>query len=193
MSDNASMAGTAKVFVSYSKILIKALGEVDYTDPPSHAPNELVAAHLDAAAIFTGVHTGYVTVTVQTTTSAPPLDEGRKWAEVEEVMFPTSIGNMRLFGFMGDTPPPDLPSLTPQGPGVYTLRVHASTRPRIGTPETDEPVEEYLVCTWPTALGRDSAIEAAENLPDLMSTSVRAYRERLQPTGLGRTHGSPRP
>ncbi|MGP3914237.1 hypothetical protein [Nonomuraea sp. 10N515B] len=117
MSDNASTAATAKVFVSYSKILIKALGEVDYADPPSHAPNGLVAAHLDAAAIFTGVHTGYVSVTVQTTTSAPPLDGVRQWADVEEVMFPTSIGDMRLFGFMGDTPPPDLPSLTPQGLG----------------------------------------------------------------------------
>ncbi|WP_188190827.1 hypothetical protein [Nonomuraea sp. SYSU D8015] len=192
MSDNASVAATAKVFVSYNTILIKALGEVDYTDPPSYAPNGLVAAHLDAAAIFTGVHTGYVTVTVQTTTSAPRLEGVRKWADVEEVVFPTSIGDMRLFGFMGDTPPPDLPSLTPQGPGVYTLRLHASTRPRIGTPETDEPVEEYLVCAWPLALGRDAAIEAAEDLTNLTSANVRAYRERLHSASPGRTNRSPR-
>ncbi|WP_327585822.1 hypothetical protein OHA25_01390 [Nonomuraea sp. NBC_00507] len=192
MSDNASTAATAKVFVSYSKILIKALGEVDYTDPPSHAPNGLVAAHLDAAAIFTGVHTGYVSVTVQTTTSAPPLDGVRQWADVEEVMFPTSIGDMRLFGFMGDTPPPDLPSLTPQGPGVYRLRVHASARPRIAPPDADEPVEDYLVCAWPLALGRDAAIEAAEDLPDLTSANVRAYRERLSSDDPGRIHRSPR-
>ncbi|MEV4577980.1 hypothetical protein AB0K16_32515 [Nonomuraea jabiensis] len=188
MSDNVSTAATAKVFVSYSKILIKALGEVDYTDPPGYAPNGLVAAHLDAAAIFTGVHSGYVTVTVQTTTSAPRLEGGRKWADVEEVVFPTSIADMRLFGLMGDTPPPDLPSLTPQGPGVYSLRVHASTRPRIGTPETDDPVEEYLVCAWPLALGRDAAIEAAADLPNLTSANVRAHRERLRSAGPGRSH-----
>ncbi|WP_143590593.1 hypothetical protein [Thermoactinospora rubra] len=196
MNDNAPMAATAKVSVSYGKILIKALGEVEYTDPPSYAPNGLVAAHLNAAAIFTGVRDGYVTVTVWTSATAPSLEGARKWANVEEVVFPVSLGDMRLFGFMSDAPTPDLPSLTPQGPGVYALRVHASDRPRMGDVATDDPVEEYLVCSWPLTLGRDPAIEAAEELPDLTRPAVRAYRERLRATDSakpGRIHRPARP
>lgn len=128
MSDNVSTAATAKVFVSYSKIVIKALGEVDYTDPPGYAPNGLVAAHLDAAAIFTGVHSGYVTVTVQTTTSAPRLEgvgSGPTW---KRWCSPPQSRTCACSDSWA-TPPARSSFAHPPGAGVYSLRVHASTAP----------------------------------------------------------------
>jgi len=86
-----------------------------------------LAAPMDHGAwILTGINTGHVRVTAQCLDAAPPV-EATDWEEIVEISVRSVEGDLRInSGY--DITPDDLPSLNPQGPGWYRMRVHASGR-----------------------------------------------------------------
>lgn len=175
MGEPPQTTSSAVIYASYRQLLLKALGEEEYTDPPGSIPNGLVAAHTDAAVIQTGIHTGPVEATVQLSTSAPAAQPEQTWEEVAEVELPTTHGLIELFGPMADTPN-GLPILTPQGPGVYGLRVHARGRHMEGG-AGGSPTEEYLIIVWPIKLGLEAALSASSGHHGAPRTKTDEIRE----------------
>lgn len=122
------------------------------------------------AHVYTGTHTGEISVTVELHDQPPPLDIDY-WQDVVEVSVPAPTGQLRVGGLTAETETESLlPSLSHAGPGTYRLRVHA--RGRDGAASADEshdgeaageyadddsdgaedhtdPTDEFLIAVWP--------------------------------------------
>ncbi|MGI5262385.1 hypothetical protein [Streptomyces angustmyceticus] len=69
-----------------------------------------------------------------------------------EISVRSTEGDLRInSGY--DITPDDLPVLSPQGPGRYRMRVHASGRSINLDGVSDEPVEDYLIAVGPVVFG----------------------------------------
>lgn len=145
------MTARSDVHVSHHRLLIAEPG----ADGPSDFPNGLVAGGAGAAVILTGIHTGAVDVTVQLADAEPPAPTAR-WEEVEQTELITLTGEVGLSGLMGDAPA-HFSNLTPQGPGRYGVRVHATGRRLDPTAVPRVPFEFYLVTIWPIDIGPEAA------------------------------------
>lgn len=155
MTASPVASARAEIFVTYHQMIAVEPG----SEPAGLGASNLVATKPGAVAIFTGIHTGYVDVTLQCAVSPSPVDiEG--WEEVEEVELISRTGDMHLSGLM-DGPPENFPTLTPQGPGRYGMRVHARGRDINYDGTAKKPFEFYLVVVWPIEVGPD-AVAAAE-------------------------------
>ncbi|MGW6456009.1 hypothetical protein ACWF94_08780 [Streptomyces sp. NPDC055078] len=124
---------------------------VDTAQLPGDAPqatNGLVTVTgRGAAVVITGIHTGAVSVTVDIR-HAPPQTVGLAgWDEVVEVSLQSPDGHLKVASPQDELP--ELPELTPSGPGTYRLRVHARGRDTFPDGTTEEPVEDYLLMIWP--------------------------------------------
>ncbi|MGW2532807.1 hypothetical protein ACWC10_38055, partial [Streptomyces sp. NPDC001595] len=70
------------------------------------------------------------------------------WEEIVEVSVYAPTGNLRVDAL--DTGPVvELPLLSSAGPGWYRVRVHAKARRTLWDKTSTEPVEDYLVQSWP--------------------------------------------
>lgn len=109
--------------------------------------NGLVFSLPGQAVICTGISTGWVNVSVQVRRYPPAQVDADAWDEVVDHSVETATGVLRVTSVMSDAP--DLPALTPQGPGTYRVRVHARGRDTAPDGAVDEPVEDYLLIIWP--------------------------------------------
>ncbi|GAB2606485.1 hypothetical protein GCM10027168_44190 [Streptomyces capparidis] len=144
MSDE-SAATTAPVHVEYHMFYLTEPGTpMDWLPP---APNGLIGSRPGAAVIYCGAGSGLVTVHLHTRPTEPPAPSTDAWEEVLDHSINAPEGAMHVTCVMDN--PPDLPSLTPFGPGTYRLRVHARSRDLAPDAVAFEPIEEFLLITWP--------------------------------------------
>jgi hypothetical protein len=120
--------------------------------PAPNSINGLVKAGRAGANIATGVHTGWVLVSVDARTVPP--SEAELWAwdldpweEVVEVDLRSENGGMRVMSLGLDVSEELV--LTAAGPGLYRMRVHARGRDTNPDGVAEEPVEHYHLATWP--------------------------------------------
>jgi hypothetical protein len=70
------------------------------------------------------------------------------WEEAVDVSANVPQGDLRVEPLFDDAP--DIPSLTPSGPGTYRLRCYARGRARQLKQIVDSSDESYLLIAWPT-------------------------------------------
>ncbi|MFF5681453.1 hypothetical protein [Streptomyces althioticus] len=112
----------------------------------SDTSNGLVFSLPGQAVICTGISAGWVNVRVEVRRHPPRRVDADVWDEIIDHTVETTTGVLRVTSLMSDTP--NLPVLTPQGPGTYRVRVHARGRDTVPDGAVDEPVEEYLLIVW---------------------------------------------
>lgn len=128
----------------------------------------LVQVQDGMAAVLTGIHTGYVDVTVTFHTEAPqPEDTG--WEEIAEVSLHSVSAEITVRGLMADLDE-ELPVLSFNGPGDYRLRIHARGRDTAVDLAQNEITEWYLIQVWPAPAQEVSVLR----LSDSYGASVRA-------------------
>ncbi|MEV0205700.1 MULTISPECIES: hypothetical protein [unclassified Streptomyces] len=115
--------------------------------------NGLVFSRPGHAVICTGVSSGPVNVTIQLRRYSPERADTDAWDEVVDHSVETLTGHLCVTCVMGD--PPELPALTPFGPGTYRIRVHARGRDTAADGHVADPVEDYLLVVWPDELRPD--------------------------------------
>ncbi|UNZ21334.1 hypothetical protein [Streptomyces sp. 891-h] len=119
------------------------------------APNGLVFSKPGCAIVLVGASSGDVNVEVEVRDRPPsggPVTDG--WDEVVDHSVTSLTGNMHVRALMED--PPDLPVLTPAGPGSYRVRVHARGRDIAPDGVAEEPLEDYLLVVWPAPTQPDT-------------------------------------
>ncbi|WP_262705051.1 MULTISPECIES: hypothetical protein [Streptomyces] len=132
------------VFVESGMFLLAEPGTADVSFTPD---NGLVFTNMPGVTVVvTGIATGDVNVTVEVRRDAPRHVELDTWDEVVDQSLTAPTGNVRVRGLADD--PPDLPLLTPYGPGTYRVRVHARGRDTAPDGATFEPVEDYRIIIW---------------------------------------------
>jgi hypothetical protein len=138
---------------------------------PFRPGNGLVTADPGVAVVFTGIASGPVTVAVLPRLDPPPPPELADWDEVAEVSLDAPTGHIAVQGPMSDAPD-HFPTLAAAGPGAYRVRVHARGRDTAPDQAVFEPVERYLVVTWP-----------APAAPELVLKQGDRYGAELRRTG----------
>ena len=143
------VAGTDQLHMSYHQFVII---DDDLVGPSrgsvKAATNTgLAGAEPGAVTILTGIHTGHVRVAVKVYSTSPPLDVA-SWEDVVEVSLRSRTGVMVVRGLEDDAPQ-GLPNPAHSGPGDYRVRVHATGRDVAVDLTASDPVEDYLVETWP--------------------------------------------
>jgi len=111
----------------------------------------LAGAMYNCAMICTGIDRGPVTVTAEALDAAPGLDSVDQWDDVAEISLTAPVGRLavhQLLYLPGETPP-DLPTLSPGGPGSYRVRIHTRGRDAHYDQVVDTPDEEYHLTSWP--------------------------------------------
>ncbi|GAA3273083.1 hypothetical protein [Streptomyces labedae] len=146
MTDPAPITASSLVRVDYHTF---ELADSDKRVPTGFdTSNGLVFSLPGQVVICTGISAGWVTVSVEVRRYPPERVDTDAWDEIVDRSVETTNGALRVASVMSDTP--DLPVLTPQGPGTYRVRVHARGRDTVPDGAVDEPVEEYLLIVWPT-------------------------------------------
>jgi hypothetical protein len=120
------------------------------TEPrqPLAPRNGLVSVDPGIAVIFTGISSGPVTVQVQTRRDPPPPPDPVGWDEIIDISLRAPTGQLVVQGPMSD-PPQHFPNLAVTGPDAYRIRIHARGRDSAVDLAVFEPVEDYLIITWP--------------------------------------------
>ncbi|WP_336049493.1 hypothetical protein [Streptomyces sp. CA2R101] len=144
-----------------------------------------LAAPMDQGAwILTGINTGHVRVTAQRLDAAPPV-EATDWEEIVEISVRSVAGDLRInSGY--DITPDDLPALSPQGPGWYRMRVHASGRSINPDGVSDEPVEDYLIAVWPQEPAESVVIRSSKMIDEALRANADTAPDDL-------SHATPEP
>lgn len=120
----------------------------EYAQPSFQPENGLIFSRPGLAVVLTGVNGGPVSLTVEVFRRAvPPPGSVEAWDEVVEYSVESVSGDMRVAALMDDRP--ELPVLTPFGPGHYRIRVHARGRDHAYDAHVTEPLEDYLLQVWP--------------------------------------------
>ncbi|MFD5404469.1 hypothetical protein [Streptomyces griseorubiginosus] len=123
--------------------------------------NGLAAPMSQGALIVTGINTGYVRVTALAQNTSPLLDQDtEQWEEIVEISLHAPDGRLALESLeLG--PVANEPShLSPSGPGWYRLRVFTRGREVLRDKVSMEPVEDYLLVTWPEARRESEVLKA---------------------------------
>ena len=159
MSDDI-VVGRGRLFASDQLLWLVDLG-LTPVPPPGKGNGLLVVTQPGAALLFTGIHTGWVDVEVETRRSPPAEpapDEG--WEEIVDVSLVAPTGQVRITSFAAFDPEP-LPVLTAAGAGTYRVRVHAAGRGINVDGTATEPVERYRLVTWPGPVAPDHVHRSA--------------------------------
>ena len=111
----------------------------------------LAGAMHNCAMICTGIDRGPVTVTAEALDAAPGLDSVDQWDDVAEISLTAPVGRLAVHQllYLPGEAPPDLPILSPGGPGTYRLRIHTRGRDAHYDQVVDTPSEEYHLIAWP--------------------------------------------
>lgn len=126
--------------------------------------NGLAAPMSEGALITTGINTGHVRITAITQDAAPVHDAQGQWEEIVEVSVHAPAGALRIESMELGPVATEPALLSPAGPGWYRLRVHARGRQTLFDKVCLEPVEDYLVITWPAAKEDPTVIAASERI-----------------------------
>lgn len=138
--------GEGVVHTEYHSFLLSDVGA--FTSLPPADTNGLVVVAPGIAFIHTGIHTGNVTIQGEVYSQAPALDLD-PWEEVVEVSLEATTEGRVIVCGLGSDGPEELPVLSQQGPGHYRIRIHARGRDTAVDMTSSEPVESYLVQSWP--------------------------------------------
>lgn len=113
--------------------------------------NGLIVTMASGAMIYTGIDRGYVNVTVELRTAAPEDVDPGSWDDIVEASINSPHGHLcvELLEYAADDVGPELPLLSPQGPGSYRMRAHVRGRDRFYDQVQNEPAEDYLLIVWP--------------------------------------------
>ncbi len=134
-----------QVFVTYH-----TFGVIDGDDWPHDEPgpgNGLIYPVGNGAAIYTGIHTGPVTVQALAFDRPPErLDDTRDWQEIAEVSVSAPTGHLQVRSFEEEA---GLPVLSRHGAGTYRVRVYAEGRDTDIDGTADSPFEHYRLEVWP--------------------------------------------
>ncbi|MET7457968.1 hypothetical protein ABZT03_40210 [Streptomyces sp. NPDC005574] len=125
MSDHAH-TDSGRVRVDYHHFLVHDPEGSVTEEELDVSHNGLIALSDGQAEIHTGIHSGYVQVTVVAHRDAPETAPGQ-WEEIVEVSLHSPSGEL-LIGALEDEMEQELPPLAACGPGDYRLRVHARGR-----------------------------------------------------------------
>ena len=107
----------------------------------------LATIHPPAVLIYTGVAGGVVNVSVEVREAPPAAPELDGWDEIADFDFETVTGEMMVAATMFSSP--QLPVLTPDGPGRYRARLSVRGRDTSFDLTVTEPVEDYDLKVWP--------------------------------------------
>ncbi|MBQ1052743.1 hypothetical protein KBX50_30345 [Micromonospora sp. C51] len=149
------MSGELRVYVQDHVFLVADHDVAIPFDTMDHSTG--IAGVMESAALVSaGVDRGYVTVTIEALEHDAPLDTVDQWAALEDW---EDVAEFSLFAPHGtltvgqlEYPPhdiPELPSLSPHGPGHYRLRIHAAGRDKHFDQVVDAPGERFHILTWP--------------------------------------------
>ncbi|MYV98390.1 hypothetical protein [Streptomyces sp. SID3343] len=170
-TDEPLASGLATVDVAYHMFY---LAEPDTFDPnPVAAENGLVFSRRGIAVVITGASSGLVNVAVEVYPRTPKVTDFAGWDDVVDHSFHAHLGRVQVVAPVSDLP--DLPCVTPSGPGHYRLRVHARGRDNAPDAVAFEPAEDYLVQVWPH-----------EPQPDLVHRQTDLYGAQWRETNAGR-------
>ncbi|MEU6840501.1 hypothetical protein ABZ930_01335 [Streptomyces sp. NPDC046716] len=147
-------AQPVRVWVHYAQFYLADPDlSTDDLPGPEDAADGILALGADGGCIRTGLHTGYIHVTVHahTAASAPaPAPEGTEVGA--EGDFHSSTGHLTVHSWE-DGSIDELPDLAAAGPGRYHLRLTAQGRAlgrQVDSCAPDAPViESYVLETWP--------------------------------------------
>ncbi|SDZ21873.1 hypothetical protein SAMN05444365_107131 [Micromonospora pattaloongensis] len=121
-----------------------------------------------AALVSAGVDRGYVTVIAQPVADRPALDTPDQWSDLaawdDVAEFSVFVPHGSLTVAQLEYPPtetPQLPDLSPDGPGHYRVRIHASGRDRHFDQVVGESGERFLVVAWPAPPAAALVIKAS--------------------------------
>ncbi|MGJ5894678.1 hypothetical protein ACSCBZ_22370 [Streptomyces niveiscabiei] len=145
MTEAAPTTASSPVHVDYHVFELTDSGE---RGPMGfETSNGLVFSTPGHAVVCTGISSGPVDVSVQLRRYPPELADTGAWDEIVDHSVETRTGDLRVTCLMDN--PPELPALTPFGPGTYRIRVHARGRDTAPDGHVATPVEAYLLVVWP--------------------------------------------
>lgn len=108
----------------------------------------LIATMSIGAMVCTGIHTGHVRVDALVGDRSPEEADLAAWDDVCEASVHAPHGEL-VVESLYNGPVGGLPCLSTAGPGWYRVRVHARGRDTAPDSVRDEPVEDYLLVSWP--------------------------------------------
>ncbi|GAA2149481.1 hypothetical protein [Actinomadura napierensis] len=135
--------GPAWTCVDYHQFFLMEPEQQDFI--PEEAGG-LISATGESVIVHTGIANGHVAVHVEIHDDEPVVDEAG-WEEIAEAGVQIEEGPLMVRCLMED--PPDLPSLTPLGPGSYQVRAHARGRDIAYDACVQRSQEVYLFQVWP--------------------------------------------
>ncbi|MFA1547308.1 hypothetical protein [Actinomadura chokoriensis] len=134
--------GPAWTYIDYHQFFLMEPGEQDYSPEEAGA---LISTTGEAVIVHTGIANGDVAVHVEIHDHEPLVDDA-DWEEVAEASLQVEEGTLMVRCLMAD--PPDLPVLTPAGPGLYRVRAHGSGRDTAYDGCVSRSEEVYLFQIW---------------------------------------------
>jgi hypothetical protein len=153
-------AGTSIVQADYATFWLVDEGVVPL-DVPARMNGLVASTEPGAAAIATGMRAGPAFVTVRSLVAPPSAIDLDEWDEVADISLEVPAGRLAVAGG-DDARVHDLPVLTASGAGWYRVRVHARGRDAMRDLLPEEPVEEYLILTWPAACEPEAIHKATD-------------------------------
>lgn len=174
---------TTAVHVDYWFFQLQDAGE--FIQPAPFGPNGLVNASPTMVYIYAGMKFGLVAVSVDIRDEAPRGNDLDAWDDVVEISVHVNQ-ELQLLTWDNLPPTPEVPVLTPHGPGDYRLRVHARNRDLGEIRPPDAAPDEFLLVIWPAP----PAPEIAYKLTDQTGARYRAEFERAMSTLSDDTPGS---
>ncbi|MER6678943.1 hypothetical protein [Streptomyces sp. NPDC000983] len=162
-------AVTHEVFVNEAVFGLLDAGEI-----PAHSADwthGFVAPMTEGALIGTGLNTGRVRVTVDGPHDHAPEAPADDWEEVVEASVHAPTGRLQVESLELGPPADDSAILCPAGPGWYRVRVHARDRALHFDQVSMEPVEDYLIITWPAPPSEITVLRTSESIEQTIRTS----------------------
>ncbi|MER5408908.1 hypothetical protein [Streptomyces sp. NPDC002769] len=124
--------------------------------------NGLVAPMAQGALIVTGINTGYIRVSLLPLEGPPVEAPAESWEEIVEVSLHAPKSNLQLesleFGAVAPATRAESAS------SWYRLRVHARGREVLRDKVSMDPVEDYLLISWPAAREDAVVLRSSENI-----------------------------
>lgn len=143
------MPKTADTSVDWHMFIVgQDIGE-PYLEDPADGNGVIGRVKRTYCTVVTGIASGFVRVTTEAL-DGPPSTIDDTWEDIGEVSLETTPDMPMRAAGVDWVPDEELTDrLDPHGPGSYRLRVHARGRDIYYDGAKLEPVEDYLIPSWP--------------------------------------------